>query len=202
MEKNRQNQVQQVLFDFYKNPVARVSIELIFSIAAVIFFAVFAIKPTLQTMADLIKEIEDKRALDEQLGQKIASLNTAQNQYQQFSSQFYLLDEAIPKSPQLVEALKLIEKIASDNNLSIQNITMSSVPDELNKAVAGSAKRELLTLNVDVVGDYLTIRDYIEDLMVSRRMMIVDQVNFSLSNNRFQKSLTAVIRVNLPYYAK
>jgi len=202
MEKNRQNQVQQVLFDFYKNPVARVSIELIFSITAVIFFAVFAIKPTLQTMADLIKEIEDKRALDEQLGQKISSLNTAQNQYQQFSNQFYLLDEAIPKSPQLVEALKLIEKIASDNNLSIQNITMSSVPDELNKAVAGSAKRELLTLNVDVVGDYLTIRDYIEDLMVSRRMIIVDQVNFSLSNNRFQKSLTAVIRVNLPYYAK
>ena len=201
MEKTRQTQVQQVLFNFYKNPVARVSVELIFSILAVIFFAVFAIKPTLQTMADLIKEIEDKRALDDQLGQKVASLNTAQNQYQQFSNQFYLLDEAVPKTPQLVEALKLVEKIASDNKLAIQGITISDVPDELNEAVAGTAKRQLLTLNIDVVGDYLTIRQYIEDIMSSRRMMIVDQVNFSLSNNRYSKSLTAVIRVNLPYYA-
>jgi Tfp pilus assembly protein PilO len=201
MQKNRQTQVQQALFEFYRNPVARVSLALIFSIIAVIFFAVFAIRPTLQTMSDLVKEIEDKRALDEQLTQKIASLNTAQTQYELFSKQFYLLDEALPKTAQITQALKIVEKIASDNQLIIQNITISAVPSELVTASAGNATRSTLTFNVDVLGDYLQIREFIEDLMDSRRMMIVDQVNFSLGSTRQQqRALTAMIRVNLPYY--
>lgn len=174
--------------------------ELIFSIVAVIFFAIFAIKPTLQTMSELVKEIEDKKALDEQLDQKIASLNTAQGQYQKFSSQFYLLDEAIPKTALLMQSLKIVEKTASENNLVIQGITISAVPDELSTTTVDKATRELLTFNVNLTGDYLKIRQFINDLINSRRLMIVDQVNFSLGTDRYQKNLTAVIRINLPYY--
>lgn len=200
MPKSRQEQIQNTLFDFYKNPVARVSLELIFSILAVIFFAIFAIKPTLQTMSELVKEIEDKKSLDEQLGQKIASLNTAQTQYQNFSSQFYLLDAAIPKTAELVESLKVVEKLASDNGIVIQGITISSVPDEIVKADADKATRNILTFNVDLSGDYLKIRQFIDDLMKSRRMMLVDQVNFSLGSSRYQKNLTAIVKINLPFY--
>jgi Tfp pilus assembly protein PilO len=174
--------------------------ELVFSIVAVIFFAIFAIRPTLQTMSELVKEIKDKQILDEQLDQKIASLNTAQSQYQKFNSQFYLLDEAIPKTARLVEGLKIVEKIASENDLVIQGITISAVPDELSVATADKAKRDSLTFNVDVVGDYLKIRQFINDLMNSRRMMIIDQVNFSLGSSRYQENLTALVRINLPYY--
>ncbi len=201
MPKSKQEQIQIALLDFYKNPVARVSLELVFSILAVIFFAIFAVKPTLQTMSELIKEIEDKRALEEQLVQKIASLNTAQTQYQQFSSQFYLLDEAIPKTAELIEGLKIVEKIASNNGLVIKGISISAVPDELKQSNEFDAKRKLLTFNVDLTGDYLKIRQFIEDLMNNRRMMLVDQVNFSLGNNRYQKDLSAIVRVNLPYYS-
>lgn len=200
MAKSKQEQLQQALLDFYKNPVAMVSLELIFSILAVVFFAVFAVKPTLQTMSLLVKEIEDKRALDEQLAQKIASLNTAQAQYQQFSSQFYLLDEAMPKTASLMTGLKIVEKIAGNNQLVIKGITISSVPEELVAASASQATRQILTFNVSVIGDYLQIRQFIEDLMNSRRMILVDQINFSLANNRNQKDLGAVIRINLPYY--
>lgn len=177
-----------------------VSLELIFSILAVVFFAVFAVKPTLQTMSLLVKEIEDKKALDEQLAQKIASLNTAQAQYQQFSSQFYLLDEAMPKTASLMTGLKIVEKIAGNNQLVIKGITISAVPEELVAASASQATRQILTFNVSVIGDYLQIRQFIEDLMNSRRMILVDQINFSLANNRNQKDLGAVIRINLPYY--
>lgn len=200
MPKTRQEEIQNTLFDFYQNPVARVSMELVFSILAIIFFAIFAIKPTLQTMSELIKEIEDKRTLDDQLAQKVASLNTAQSQYEKFGSQLYLLDEAIPKTAQLLESLKIVEKIASENDLAIQSITISSVPDDLSIANADEAKRETLTFNVDLSGDYVKIRQFIEDLMTSRRMMIVDQVNFSLGSSRYQQNLTAIIRINLPYY--
>jgi Tfp pilus assembly protein PilO len=200
MPKTRQEQITTALVDFYKNPVAKVSLEVIFSIVAVLFFAIFAIRPTLQTMSELIKEIEDKRVLDEQLGQKIASLSTAQSQYQLYSQQFYLLDEALPKTAQLNHSLQVVEKIASDNGLVIQSINTSSVPEELVEATALTANRETLTFNVDVAGDYLNIRQFIEDLINSRRLMIVDQVSFSMGSSRNQRNLNAIIRVNLPYY--
>lgn len=200
MPKSKQEQLRSVLLDFYNNPVAKVSLELAFSILAVIFFAVFAVKPTLQTMSELVKEIKDKRALNEQLEQKIASLNTAQAQYQQFSSQLYLLDEAMPKTASLIEGLKIVEKLASENNIVIQGITISAVPDELTIANENEAKREILTFNVDLTGGYLDIRQFIEALIASRRMMLVDQVNFSLNSNRYQTDLSAIIKIGLPYY--
>jgi hypothetical protein len=46
---------------FYQKPVAKVSLELFLSVGTIIFFAMFAIRPTLLTMSDLVKEIEDKR---------------------------------------------------------------------------------------------------------------------------------------------
>jgi uncharacterized protein (UPF0333 family) len=74
MAKTDQAQLTAVLMDFYQKPIARVSIELILSVLIVILFAVFAIRPTLITMAELVKEIEDKKELSEQMNLKLASL--------------------------------------------------------------------------------------------------------------------------------
>ena len=103
-KKKRQLQLNDILNKFYENPVARVSIELFLSIFTVIFFAVFAIRPTLLTIADLIKEIEDKEDLIVQLDRKIASLSSAETEYRKFYYQLGLLDEAIPKHSGILEA--------------------------------------------------------------------------------------------------
>jgi len=201
MAKNRGEQLVVVLNNFYKKPVARVSLELFISIVAVIFFAVFAIKPTLQTMSELVKEIEDKQELSQQLQLKIASLGTAQDQYRSYMDQFYLLDAALPKRPDLMEALKIVEKLASENNLAIQNMSVSNLPDETLTAEAGKAERKVLGLNVDVAGDYLSLRQFVESLIDSQRLILVDQVNFALSTDRsYEDYLVAKVRINLPYY--
>ena len=200
MPKSKQQNIQQALVDFYNKPVAKVSLELFFSLAAIIFFAIFAIQPTLKTMTELVKEIEDKRALSEKMDQKIASLSTAQNQYQEYNDQFFLLEEAIPRSATLVDSLKIIEKLASENNIIIKSINLSDVPDDFNIANSQNAERTTLTFNADISGDYLDIRQFVESLMGSRRMLIVDQINFSLANNQEYQYLTARVRINAPYY--
>jgi Tfp pilus assembly protein PilO len=200
MPKTKQQNIQQTLLDFYNKPVAKVSIELFLSLAAIIFFAIFAIKPTLETMSELVKEIEDKRALDEKMDQKIAALSTAANQYEKYSDQFYLLEDALPRSASLVNALKIIEKLASETDLVVESITLSDVPDENQTVSAANAERKILTFNVDVAGDYLNMRQFVEKIMNSRRMLIVDQVNFSLSSGQNEDYLTARVRINTPYY--
>jgi len=200
MPKTKQANIQKVLLDFYDKPIARVSVELFLSLTAVIFFAIFAIKPTLQTMSELVKEVEDKTALEKQLDQKIAALNTAQDQYQKFGDQFYLLEDAIPRRASLIDSLKIIERLSSETDLVVESISLSSVPDEIVSATSDDSVRKVLTFNVDVAGDYLDIRQFIEALINSRRMLIVDQISFSLDNDRFSEKLTARIQVNAPYY--
>ena len=203
MPKSRQQQLSQILLDFYKQPVARVSLELILSVLAIIFFAIFAIKPTLETMADLVKEIQDKSELESQMDLKISSLYTAQSQYYKYSDQFYLLEQAIPQEFNLVESIKILEKLAGEERLAIERISLSNIPKKTNEAVLAAAdfadfKRDFVVLNVDVLGDYLTIRQFVEKVINLRKIMIVDQVSFSKKTE--QQGLSARIRVSFPYY--
>lgn len=202
MASSTQN-LQTTLIKFYQKPVARVSLELFLSIGAIVFFAVFAIRPTLLTMSDLIKEIEDKRQLDTQLGQKIAALSTVQPIYLSTQDQLSILDEAIPPHPELEEALKMIEKLASENQLVITAMQVNEIPKEKEEDVPFTNKERLsIPINASVTGSYESIRSFIEALRQTRRAFIVDRVVFSVSQERGLKILRATIAINLQYYGE
>ena len=80
-DEKTKREITTALNHFYANPVAKASLELFLTIGLVLFLGAFAIRPTIVTMSDLIKEIETKTQLDEALTKKIAALQTAQNQY-------------------------------------------------------------------------------------------------------------------------
>lgn len=189
------------LVNFYSNPVARVSLELFLTIGTVIFFGIFAIRPTLVTMSNLIKELEEKRALDTQLSQKIAALSSVQGQYAQLETRTGVLDESIPSQPFFKDALKTIEKIASDNKLVIASINAPEVPEEV--VATGSIdqlERVSLPLIVTVTGDYPTIRAFVEAIRQARRSMIVDDVIFSVRDERGRRVLNTAVTINLQYF--
>lgn len=200
LEKERK-QLTQSLSDFYQKPVARVSIELFLSIGAVLFFAVFAIRPTLLTMSDLIKEIEDKRQLDKQMAQKIAALSSAQSEYIKQEDRVGVLDEAIPTGPNLVGLFKLIEKSASDNQLVITAMSVGDVPkDVVGNPPFDQLERKNLEFTVGVTGDYASIRAFVNQLLQIRRTILIERVGFSVSDVRGFKRLDAVVSINAPYY--
>lgn len=197
----RRTQLNVTLKQFYDKPVAKVSLELFFSIAAVIFFALFAIRPTLVTMSDLLKEIQDKENLNQQLNQKIAALSTVQTEYQSIEPDLPVLDDAIPPTPRFEEALLTIEKIASDNNLIIIGIESKEVPKEVGEEVPFAQKvRQSKAITISVVGDYPSIRQFVEGLRSIRRQMIINGVTFSSSDQRGNKKLQATITISIQYF--
>lgn len=200
LEKERK-QLAQSLSDFYQKPVARVSVELFLSIGAVIFFAIFAIRPTLLTMSDLIKEIEDKRQLDKQMAQKIAALSSAQSEYLKLQERVGVLDEAVPTGPNLIGLFKIIEKLASDNQLVITAMSVNDVPkDIVGEPAFDQLERKNLEFTVGITGDYASVRTFVNQLSQVRRTILVDRVTFSVSDVRGSKRLDAVVSVNAPYY--
>lgn len=199
MSAKRQH-ISQALQDFYHKPVALISVELLLSLGLVLFLGFFAIQPTLLTMSDLLKEIEEKGTLLEQLEKKATALNTAQQIYIATQPRLPLLEEAIPSQPELIRSLKIIEKLATENNVIIGNISSPAIPDE--KPATETAKQTSVPVTISVVGDYPAIRSYVEALRGSRRLYTIQTVTFSLQENRGDKKLSASITVALPYYGE
>jgi Tfp pilus assembly protein PilO len=193
-------QLLSALNQFYYKPVARVSMELLLSLGTVVFFAMFAIRPTLITMSDLIKEIEDKRKLDQQLGQKVAALSTAQTEYLSLESDLPFLEEALPTTPRFIESVKIIEKAASDNNLVILGLNVPEIPVETTTdKPATQLTRVDVPISVIVTGEYLNIRQFVETLKNNRRTFALETVVFSTSDDKGKRSLRASLTFSVPY---
>ena len=201
LSKNRKKQLASVLDQFYNNPVAKVSMELFLTIGLVIFLALFAIRPTLLTMSDLLKEIEDKKALDTQLSKKVAALNSAQALYLSVEERLPVLDAAIPSGPDTIYVLKIIEKSATDTGVVVRSISVTEVPETLSAIPSFEAlSRTDLTMTVSLAGDYTSIKNFVSTLQSSQRTFVIDSVVFGTSESRGDKQLRASVTVHAPYY--
>lgn len=200
MEEKQRKDLDISLGQFYTKPIAVVSFELLLSIGLVIFLGIFAIKPTLTTMSDLIKEIDDKKALNDKLTKKIAALGTAQTLYLSLEDKLPVLDETIPSQPELIKSLKIIEKLATDNKVIIDSVSVPTIPNETQDKSTGKLQRQPLPVTVAIQGDYVSIRAYVEALRQMRRSFIVDTVTFSIEENRGTRKLHATVTLNLPYF--
>jgi len=195
-------EVQHALQDFYAKPATAATLELFLSIGLVLILGVFAIQPTLMTMAELNAEIKEKEELSEQLSRKVTALQTAQSVYASFESRLPLLDEAVPSQPQLIRTVKIIEKLATENQVVIESISVPRIPDEDLPDRTVILDRQVLPITVSVVGDYLSIRSYVEALRNSRRSFVTETVTFNLQENRGTQRLSASITINAPYFGQ
>lgn len=197
----RQQQINRTLSQFYDKPVAKVSLELFFTITAVVFFALFAIRPTLVTMSDLVKEIHDKEELNQRLAQKIAALSTVQGEYLSLQDRLGVLDEAIPSSPKFDEALAIIEKIASDQKLTMISLEAKEIPKEQEANIDFSQEVRLnKVVTASFIGDYPSIRQFVDTLQQARREISVDSIVFVISDERGKKRLRANITMSVHYF--
>ncbi len=199
----KQKEITSALTSFYQKPVAMVSMELLLSLGLVIFLAIFAIQPTLLTMSDLIQERKEKIDLLAKLESKVLALRGAQDLYAQAQTKLSDLNEAIPPQPQLIRSLKIIEKLASENNVIIKSLSVSKIPEE--KAITDTTvklSKVDLTASMSISGDFLNIRAFVQALQNSKRSFVVENVTFNLEESRGEKKLNAMVTLSQPYMGK
>lgn len=187
----------------YSNPATRISLELLLSFVLVLVLAVVAIQPTLTTIAELNKEIEEKKELTSKLSSKISAVTTAIDVYGQYEDKIELLDQALPSSANLIPTFKIIEKLAGENNVIITAASANKVPDETEKdSLAANAPLESLPISVTVMGQYQDMKSFVEALHDSRRTIHVLSASFSLEETRGQRALIANFSLDAPYYGQ
>lgn len=159
-------------------------LEIILSLITIILFAVFALRPTVLTITELLRVIETKQEVIGKMDQKIQDLNNAQQLYVQEASRIALLSTAIPNDPGPDLLMRQMEGVAARNSLALQNITVGETTlvgqedkGSSDKTIAGGAKA--VSFSVSGSNSFLTLIQFLKDLESMRRPAKIDGVSLS-----------------------
>jgi len=170
------------LGSFYKTKKAKVYTGLIATLVTVIFFIVFAIKPTLVTIAQLIRQVKDQRLVLTILEGKIKNLSKAQINYLDNESKIYLLDEALPTNAEVDSLAKQLEALSRKAEVSIKSFRINET--RLNTIEKKTiTKKESVDFSITVIGNYENLRKFITLLSDLRRVISVKSFVFQVGRD-------------------
>lgn len=173
-------------------PQTRAYTTAIFSFLAVSLFGWYAIRPTLQTILFLQKEIEDNRLVSTQMEEKIGKLIEAHATYQSIQEDLPYVSQALPSAPEALTALAQVRNIALMGGASVSAIISGATPllskeqttpSKSTTAPKGIPNRKVKSfqLSVSLVGTYDMLQGIIEDILSMRRIVTAKAIGFTPS---------------------
>lgn len=193
---------------YQKKKDIKVYTELILSLTTIVVFSVFALRPTLLTIAKLIKEVESKEETLNTLSNKLNNLNVARSTYEKEQDNIKLLDISVPKHPNVDSHIRQVEGLVENkpiqvNSFSVGGVTILNSDDNLqNKQPSESKKINTMTFSLNVTSNYETITNLILSLENLRRPVTIESFSIERNQKDENKTLTLVTKGNVPYYKK
>lgn len=137
------------------------------------FFVGFAIRPNLTTAFNLQKELQDLKLKSQEYEAEIQQIVDYQTKVEQYRDQFYLLDEAVPKTPAVAKVLEDIRQSATDSGVILTSIAVDEIIIKSEEKQA-SLKSFGLTLNVE--SEFTTLQNFLSTLLNQRRIKSIDNL--------------------------
>ncbi|GIW61251.1 MAG: hypothetical protein KatS3mg089_0103 [Patescibacteria group bacterium] len=179
-----------------KNEKTQMYIILILTFFAFSFFGIFAITPTLSTIAQLQKSLEDRKFIHTQLETKIKNMTLLQQEYNLLNPQLPLIFAAIPQNPEVVKLVGQIQTLFSNAGISTSSINLQQI--DLLKRNPG-AKLESFNFVIVVEGTYDQLQRFYNDLIAFDRIILVKDITII----RLQEgSSTLKMTINAQAYYK
>jgi len=168
--------------DYWDKPFTQASLELILSLATIFLLAIFALKPTLSTIASLYREINLKKEVEKKLEKKVIDLTQAQANYARIVQFLPVIDKSLPTEPKFTRLEQEIEYLTwADNVVLIEAYfekfdlvgTTSTVTGK------GSASRQpsLLRFKFTLGGSYKDLKKFFNDFENLDRIILLNQIN-------------------------
>ena len=198
------------------NPLVTLSAGAVIALVIIVLIAVFILQPTISSILNTQKEIVERQELLEKLEAKNTSLAQARTTYNNNSSQFDLLNYALPNDSYHSEDFKIIEHIASDvtgaalavspnSNFAILRISLSEVPPYqalTSQPRTGRAyTRTEMKYSLSAKGDYAGIQAFLEKLKANLRNITINQVTFSSPESKNSTLLDVNIQLTSIFYS-
>lgn len=176
------------LLTLQNQPLLKASLYLILSLILVIILIVSALRPTLITIADLVGQTNQDRALEQKLDAKINTLKEAQKQLEDASSRLVYLDEAIPPTAALSVWSNSMQALASESGVVVTGISLNKIP------VANVGQASSLPFQLTAGGSYDSLFHFLQSLQNLRRLIKLDKIGIAHSVNQdLQLSITGAL---------
>jgi Tfp pilus assembly protein PilO len=189
-----------------EKPKTRAYTTVIFSFLAISLFGWYAIRPTIQTILVLRREIADKTIINTQMEQKIANLIEAQAAYQNAADKLPLIDEAVPDSSDPIDITSQISHLVSGTDASFSSIRVTSVPliseDKKTDSKNSSITFHNFSINMILSGTYSGLEKFISDINSMRRIVSVESIKIAPSTDNSEHILATGKILNLTIQLK
>lgn len=212
-----------VMATYKRRADLKVYLEVFLSLATISIFSVFALRPTLLTIAELIKDIETKEEIIAKMDGKIENLSKSQLLYNQEIRKIQLIDTSVPDTPSPENFARQIEGLSSKHNATTESITIgktvilgaeaperkedSKKDKEEKQTLPGGARPMFFTVKTSTpVDGYNSLLGILTDMENLRSPVKMDSVDLQIVVDRKStgeedvRTLELIVSGQLPYF--
>ncbi|CAN5172789.1 hypothetical protein BH09PAT2_BH09PAT2_00650 [soil metagenome] len=140
------------------------------------FFVIFAIRPNLMTAFNLQKELQDLKLQSREFESKIQQIVAYQSVLELHRDDLSLLDEAIPRTPELAKVIEDVRQSATDSGVLLESLSIEKV-DYKEKTKAKEIHTFSITANASATS--ANLRVFFDMLLNQRRLKALDIIDLS-----------------------
>lgn len=186
-------------------------LEILLSLATICIFAIFALKPTLITIAELMKEVDSKKATLSTMDQKIQDISNAQSLYDNQVNKIKLLEVAIPENPQPEVLVRQVEGLTVRHQTTLSTLGLGKAiilgeeitqppQTETNEPLPGRASELSFSIGINAdITQYSALFNFLSDLEKLRRPAKIDSLNLNSVKGKEENYLNLTVLGRLPY---
>lgn len=156
--------------------------SVIFSFLAVSLFGWYAIRPTMQTIFTLKREISDRTTVDKQMEDKLSALIEAQATFENIQNSLPVLSEALPKNSDPVQAAVQLRGLADETGISVKGLSVPSVDlvsQTVKSANPTTGKIVSVPLTITISGNYAQVKEFLTGITNLRRITQITGMTFA-----------------------
>ena len=150
---------------------------LIFTFVGSSILGVFAINPTLSTITQLHKQLDDSQFVYKQLTTKINNLSSLKQQHTILSNDLPFVFDAIPKDSSVATLIGQIETLAIKKGITINSLRIDKV--QLNKIEELDKNAPSFIFTLDARGSYNQMTDFAGVLTRFDRILTIDIISLA-----------------------
>ena len=190
---------------------------IVMSLFTVSFFGMLAVRPTLETITTLQKQIEDRTLINQKLEQKINALIIAQAEYQKIAGDIPAIYNMLPQQPNITSLIIKLEEVAIAQGVSLTNLDFNPVTvfgaNDVTQVPAASSAAETkdvlaaesiavvpLSFSITFIGGYQELVNVITQLTRMNRIVTIESADIQSADAAQSSTLIVGATTNAYYF--
>lgn len=162
------------------------SIELLLTFLTISFFIVFALRPTINTITELVASVNSQKEIKNKLETKLTDLGKARQSFTQQEKRLFLVDQALPRDPAPDFFLRQLEGLVATHSLNLRSFSVSEsllhgqpskdIKEPRNKPLVAGTKLTAIAFVIN--GGFENTMGFLQDLENLRQIFTVETFSF------------------------